>query len=87
MAGGTRDEDHPYSKLVAMQYWLLGYEVPESIVMFAQDPNNADNYRMYFVASKKKGSLMLAVIFVLCFFFFSFVSRFSFLVFVLKFHC
>lgn len=53
MAAGTRDEERPYQKLTALQIWLLGYECPDSVLLFARN-GDAASYTVYILASKKK---------------------------------
>jgi nucleosome binding factor SPN SPT16 subunit len=57
LAAGTRDDERPYSKLSALQLWLLGYECPETVLLFARD-GGGGAFVLHVLASKKKLELL-----------------------------
>lgn len=61
LAAGKRDEDRPYTKLAAMQNWLLGYECPDTIVAICQDGEEENHFKCIIFASKKKVQLLSAL--------------------------
>ncbi|KAJ2854310.1 FACT complex subunit spt16 [Coemansia erecta] len=48
---GRSDETNPYSKTIAIQMWLLGYEFPNTLILFTSD-------KVYIVASQKKAKIL-----------------------------
>lgn len=49
---GSNSSEETYSKLLALQYWLFGYEIPDSIAIFSQSSAGIDTINI--IASKKK---------------------------------
>ncbi|KAJ2779160.1 FACT complex subunit spt16 [Coemansia interrupta] len=51
---GRSDENHPYTKTIATQMWLLGYEFPNTLILVTSD-------KIYVVASQKKAKILEAL--------------------------
>ncbi|KAJ2703732.1 FACT complex subunit spt16 [Coemansia sp. IMI 203386] len=51
---GRSDETNPYTKTIAIQMWLLGYEFPNTLIIFTSD-------KVYIVASQKKAKILEAL--------------------------
>eukprot|EP00026_Physarum_polycephalum_P000558 Phypoly_transcript_00559.p1 GENE.Phypoly_transcript_00559~~Phypoly_transcript_00559.p1 ORF type:complete len:1075 (-),score=176.29 Phypoly_transcript_00559:1265-4462(-) len=51
IAQGTPDDDNPYKKTNALQYWLLGYEFADTIIVFCES-------NIYVLTSPKKIGLL-----------------------------
>lgn len=47
---GNSNQNNSYTKTIATQMWLLGYEFPNTLIVFA-------NRTVYIVVSPKKGKL------------------------------
>jgi hypothetical protein len=52
-AAGSSDPERPYQKLVAVQHWLLGYECPDSVLLFSRDADGSA-YTCIIMASRTK---------------------------------
>ncbi|KAI9505707.1 FACT complex subunit spt16 [Coemansia spiralis] len=48
---GRSDEKNPYTKTIATQMWLLGYEFPNTLMLFTKS-------KLYIVASQKKAKIL-----------------------------
>ncbi|KAJ3333758.1 FACT complex subunit spt16 [Blyttiomyces sp. JEL0837] len=54
IVAGSADENAGYLKTSAIQLWLLGYEFPDTIILFNSD-------RIHFLTSQKKGNIIETV--------------------------
>ncbi|KAJ1959536.1 FACT complex subunit spt16, partial [Dipsacomyces acuminosporus] len=48
---GRSDEENPYTKTIATQMWLLGYEFPNTLMLFTKS-------KVYVIASQKKAKIL-----------------------------
>ncbi|KAJ2557067.1 FACT complex subunit spt16 [Coemansia sp. RSA 1933] len=48
---GRADEKRPYTKTIATQMWLLGYEFPNTLMLFTKE-------KIYILASQKKAKIL-----------------------------
>ncbi|KAI8322331.1 FACT complex subunit spt16 [Martensiomyces pterosporus] len=48
---GRSDEENPYTKTIATQMWLLGYEFPNTLMLFTKS-------KIYVIASQKKAKIL-----------------------------
>ncbi|KAJ1819957.1 FACT complex subunit spt16, partial [Coemansia sp. RSA 2598] len=51
---GRSDETNPYTKTIAIQMWLLGYEFPNTLILLTSD-------KVYIIASQKKAKILEAL--------------------------